>query len=549
MKKFSRQLFLLLAILTLAASLRFWGITKADVITDEALIGFRSIGYLDFFVSPYQTTPYEWFLVVPAWAKLSFHDHPPLTFILQHLSFTVFGQNVFALRLPFVLAGIVSVYLLYLVSWQLFKRFDLALVGALLVAVSCCQVWISRIGLQESLVILFSLLSVWLFLRSLEDNRHWLWGLSLGLAALIKYTAFILLPVFFIYFLIYRRSVFRQSKFWLTLLLMLVIFSPVLIYNFKMFQERGHFDLQFSYLFNQPVEEWQFLPGKIQAGSLADRFGHLVPALFSNLMWPLFIVWAMSLIYFIIRARHNPNVIFLFLIIIFELLSFLIIGPSKRFVAVVVPYIIIFVAWFICQQPRLLKRSLLAILVSLELIFTINTLILPYPVGAENITYSNLKIESYQWGYKQLDDYLDSLLADKYPAVSFVPRYQFLEDIKNQAIELAENQGKESSQTLVIYDADMFDLATLWLFHRRMIYQGWPIITAQDYLSQSKEFWQEQGINDFYFFQLIDSQMLQQPEIDRTSYSQELVGQIRDYLTRKIKRPDGREVVAVYHWQ
>src|SRR6185503_7671673 len=106
------QIVILVSILALAGLLRLWQLGAADVITDEALIGFRSIGYFDFFASPYQTTPYEWFSVVPDWAKISFHDHPPLLFLIQHWFIVLLGQSVFVLRLPLALCGIASVYLL-----------------------------------------------------------------------------------------------------------------------------------------------------------------------------------------------------------------------------------------------------------------------------------------------------------------------------------------------------------------------------------------------------------------------------------------------------
>ena len=91
---------LLISILILAAFLRLYNLTSADVITDEALIAFRAIGYIDFFVSPYQTTPYEWFSDTPAWVKLSFHDHPPLIFLIAfqsnwyYLTFLDLLQNI-----------------------------------------------------------------------------------------------------------------------------------------------------------------------------------------------------------------------------------------------------------------------------------------------------------------------------------------------------------------------------------------------------------------------------------------------------------------------
>src|SRR3989338_5227713 len=109
----SRSFLWLLLILVVAGVLRFYQLGLADVITDEVLIAFRSIGYIDFFSSPYQTTPWEWFSDLPWWLKLSFHDHPPLIFLIQHWFFQLLGQNVIVLRLPFALAGIFSVFLFF----------------------------------------------------------------------------------------------------------------------------------------------------------------------------------------------------------------------------------------------------------------------------------------------------------------------------------------------------------------------------------------------------------------------------------------------------
>ena len=134
-------------IVILASVLRFYNLSSADVITDEALISFRSIGYIDFFVSPYQTTPFEWFSDIPTWASLSFHDHPPLVFAIQHLFFNLFGQSIFILRLPFVMFGIATVYLSYLLGKRLFNH-QTGLIAAFLLALSFYHVCISRIGLQ-----------------------------------------------------------------------------------------------------------------------------------------------------------------------------------------------------------------------------------------------------------------------------------------------------------------------------------------------------------------------------------------------------------------
>ena len=547
-----RYFLLLLFILILAGVLRFYQLGWADVINDEVIFAFRSIGYIDFFSSPYQTTPWEWFSEIPIWAHFSFHDAPPLVFLIQHLFFILFGQSILVLRLPFVLAGIASIYLLYLIGKQIFNS-QVGIIASLLLAVSSYHVWISRTGLQESIVIFLSLLAFYLFLQAQETNRYWLWGICLGLAMLAKYTAFILLPIFVVHLLFFQRSVFKDKRFWLGVILIFVVFSPVIIYNLKLYQTRGHFDLQFSYLFKQDVSEWKSLPGKEQIGSFNNRLVNLIPALYQGMLWPTFILFIAGLLFIIYKLIKKENLkvtaFLLILAIFFYLTFFLLIGPTKRFIVMVVPFILLLVAYLIFYVPKYLRSAIIILLVVIEIFFSYNTLLTHYPKGMVGITYSYLNIESYNYGYNQLNNYLVQLLKDKYPEMTFQTKYQFLEDIKKQSLERAKKQNKKSAAILLIYDNNMYDLATFWLFHRRLVYEGWPIITADDYSKQVKEFWLDQRIKDFYFIKILDNKILLRPDLEQTRAAQILVDQIDSPKPEIIKRPDGREVFAVYHWQ
>src|SRR3989344_1087433 len=113
---------ILIAIFVVAVALRIWSLGAADMIDDEIYYTFRSIGYLDYVGVNEQTTPLYWFNPLPSWAQLSFHDHPPLVFLIQHFFLSLFGVSVFVARLPFVLAGLGSVFLIYLITKRLFDQ-------------------------------------------------------------------------------------------------------------------------------------------------------------------------------------------------------------------------------------------------------------------------------------------------------------------------------------------------------------------------------------------------------------------------------------------
>src|SRR3990167_9145720 len=121
---------ILFTILIIASVLRFWGLDNGDALSDEVLYAFRAIGMLDFDEAAEQTTPLEWWdtkasggkYEIPWWTRLSFHDHPPLVFLIQHFFMRIFGEHAWALRLPSALFGIASVLLLYLIGKELYSK-------------------------------------------------------------------------------------------------------------------------------------------------------------------------------------------------------------------------------------------------------------------------------------------------------------------------------------------------------------------------------------------------------------------------------------------
>ncbi|MEK7085312.1 MAG: glycosyltransferase family 39 protein, partial [Patescibacteria group bacterium] len=194
---------MLAGILILAAALRLYGLSRGDTLTDEVLYAFRAVGPLDFDEAEAQTTPLEWLDPnIPWWTSLSFHDHPPLVFWVQHIFIKIFGETNFVFRLPSVILGLLSIWLLYLIGKKLYSE-ETGLLAAFLLAVTVNHVYISRTGLQEAYVIFFILLASYLFLRALEKDDYLIWtSIALGFGFLAKYTVFVLVPIFFVYALL-----------------------------------------------------------------------------------------------------------------------------------------------------------------------------------------------------------------------------------------------------------------------------------------------------------------------------------------------------------
>ncbi len=508
--KFTRILF---CILLLAAFLRLYRYNLADVINDEVFYGFRSIGLIDTINSPYQPTPFEWFTQVPGWARLSFHDHPPLGFYIQHIFFKIFGVNLFGLRLPFIAAGTISVYLVYLIAQLLFRDQRVSLLASAFLAVNNYHVWISRIGLQESLVIFFMLLSIWFFLKTIsfqgppsllfnQSLYFYLTMITVGFSLLMKYTSIILIPIFLIYLLWKRRDLLSWKRIILSAILLLVILSPVIIYNFKLYQARGHFDFQISYLLKQKVPDWEIRPGR-DVGGIKDKvqrfftqFGKGYGAVFSGLS-----ILALSLLY---QLRKIEGVKFLVVVLGLLLLLFLFIGPQERFLSMLAPFLAILIAQvmvFLREQWKNFSY-LLVVLLTLELAYTINTYVLVNPKGQPGWTYSILRYDHNLWGYNQLEDYLQKKMAGIFPERVFKLKYKFVEEIQDQAIERAKRQGKQASPIVFVTDTTMNGLPVLWYITRHTVYDGWPMVNStfyQQLIADNPNYFADNGFQKIVF--------------------------------------------------
>lgn len=506
-----------IVILIAAVFLRLWVLEQGDPMGDEVLYSFRAIGMLDFDEANDQTTPLEWYdpfvqasdrvpetyaigTGIPWWTKLSFHDHPPLVFFIQHLFMRIFGESTFVFRLPSAFFGIASVYLLFLVGRQLFSP-QAGLIAAAIGAVNTHLLFISRLGLQEAYVIFFLLLSTWLFLKALQKNRYFIWtGVALGLAFLTKYTTFILAPIFFVYLLWERRDVFRSAKFWIGATLALILFSPVILYNVQLYRAVGHFDFQFSHIFGQDPEVWRIAPGK-EIGSMRDRIAGFIPAMFNTSSWLFAVLGFVSLLF--LRDRFLWIVIGSLTIFIVVL-----IGPSARFLAMLAPMLTLSAGAALDRSYRTYQtyRTYLIFTFSFfllfELAYSANSLLVPYPRGPERWAFSPLRYENFRWGYNELGAYLGKELDGKMPALHFDMQYQFLNDMHTRAIEKASQKKLQPYPALIVYDGNIDSIPQLWVLDRLNLYHAWPVIKVETFARLVQEkgdaFFSESGFQHYY---------------------------------------------------
>jgi len=113
------------------------------------------------------------------------NEHPPLAKYLIMYSILAFGDTPFAWRLPSVIAGTLSLPLLFLLGRRLVGDDKAALLATLLFALDVTGFNISSIAILDALSLFFALLGAYLFV----SGRRYLGVLALSLSALSKTSA------------------------------------------------------------------------------------------------------------------------------------------------------------------------------------------------------------------------------------------------------------------------------------------------------------------------------------------------------------------------
>ena len=156
--------------------------------------------------------------------------HPPLSKIGMALGMVIFGENSFGWRIPQAVLGTLSVLLIYLIAYEIFKDKLVGILSAVIFSLDGLPLVLSRMGMNDSYVLFFSLLSVLLFIK----DRNVLSFASFGLAIASKWSAIYTVPI-----LIVSHFVFKK-KFKISYLTFLVIPIAIYISSYGFLFKTGH---------------------------------------------------------------------------------------------------------------------------------------------------------------------------------------------------------------------------------------------------------------------------------------------------------------------
>lgn len=129
--------------------------------------------------------------------------HPPIAKLGMVVGMLVFGENAFGWRIVQAILGTMSVFLVYLLAKSIFNDKLVALLSAAILSLDGLALVMSRIGMNDSYILFFSLLSIYLFIK----DKNLLSSIAFGFAISSKWSAIYSLPILFVSHFVFRKKI------------------------------------------------------------------------------------------------------------------------------------------------------------------------------------------------------------------------------------------------------------------------------------------------------------------------------------------------------
>lgn len=494
--------------------LRLVNVNAFTVNGDGAHYAYRALGWFDYMGSLSQTTPIQWFTTAPGWSFLSFRDAPPLVFLIQHLFFGVFGNSTAVLRLPGILSALAVAVLVFFVV----KKYHGEVAGyvsALVMSISSFAVWNSLSGNLEAVEILFITLTLLTFLKFVEKPHlsRWLYAFAftLALSILCKYTAIFLIPATGLFLVLWQKPILKDlfatktgwRKVVVSLVLFLVVLSPIIVYNIKSFATRGHFDAALSSMVGMHPQDF---------GLISSRGASFDPGTFVDIAVNLFnsnsvgfltlaVLSMLFVLYRVVRKQASDLEKILLTSFGFMFLMFAFAGSAERWLVIVMPLWAMSVA-ILAREVVLMSRGKIGEIGSVIIVgifslvflaegfYSVNTNVLAVPVLRAPWFYASNRF--YDDGMANLEKYLrEHILSD----TKYLGRPDKVKDISALPVELVKGRN------IVIYDDRTKWFPFMWYFNKYRTYSRYPFISLYTFLDNSTETlknFREAGAGDFY---------------------------------------------------
>lgn len=164
----------------------------------------------------------------------SYYSKPPLIAFCNYITQSLFGHSELSVRINAILCGMLIGWVTYLFAYKVFHSQRKAFWASMLVFVMPFYFEISLIYSTDSILLLFWLLSSYFYWEAAETGKWYYWialGFSIGIGSLGKYAMLFFIPILFVYLIIYDRKHLSNVGLYISLLIGLALFSPVVFWN------------------------------------------------------------------------------------------------------------------------------------------------------------------------------------------------------------------------------------------------------------------------------------------------------------------------------
>lgn len=166
----------------------------------------------------------------------------PLYFLILRYWVRVVGVSEFALRIPSVIFGVGAIFLIYKLSVVLFNR-KVGLCSSFILAISPFHIFYSQDARHYALFVFLTLLSILLYLKIVRNpgpgiNLYIFYGI---VTALLLYTTIWGIFVIVIQNLFYWQNHFHKKRWFITQIVIFVIFLFWLVPFFMFMRENGEY--------------------------------------------------------------------------------------------------------------------------------------------------------------------------------------------------------------------------------------------------------------------------------------------------------------------
>jgi len=201
---------LLIIIIICSLAIRIYGISQTPQLNaDESALGYNAYSLIQTGKDEFGT---RWPFVFR-----SFDDYKPGIYVYLAIPFIeILGLNALAVRLPSLIAAIISIWTIYYLAQRIFAtsrhKVTIGLISSLILAIMPWHIQFSRGAWETQVATTFLLIGTYFFLLIPKKKKYLFFGLLMYFLALYTYHSMrVLIPLFIFYWSIrYRRIWFKS---------------------------------------------------------------------------------------------------------------------------------------------------------------------------------------------------------------------------------------------------------------------------------------------------------------------------------------------------